>query len=181
MKVGINILIDTLRSNKSIAFIKASYMLEVAWKPNRGTDLFPRNVGLEVTDAVVIAAALHEAPLYGGIDLRSFSMSFSPGLTDDGVIAFVKVLLHTLTELGFVKCAIGDYGDVALLKSGYKADRLRMIYAEGKNFSKAIKTKFALLAQDEDGSPSNRLMAKFDLFTGHFISTNLFKIEKRVL
>ena len=29
MRVGINILIDALRSNKSIAFIKASYMLVV--------------------------------------------------------------------------------------------------------------------------------------------------------
>ena len=100
-----------------------------------------------MTDALVIAAALHEAPLYGGIDLWSFSMSFSPGLTDDGVIAPVKVLLHTLTELGFVKCAIGDDGVEALLKPNYKADILRMICAEGNNFSKAIKTKFALLAQ----------------------------------
>ena len=100
-----------------------------------------------MTDAVVISTALHEAPLYGGIDLRSFSMSCSPGLTDDGVIALVKVLLHTLTELGFVKCAIGDDGGAALLKSGYKADRLRMIFAEGKNFSKTIKAKFAMLAQ----------------------------------
>ena len=102
-----------------------------------------------MTDAVVIAAALHEAPLYGGIDLWSFSMSFSPGLTDDGVIAPVKVLLHTLTELGFVKCAIGDDGVEALLKPNYKADILRMICAEGNNFSKAIKTKFALLDIDK--------------------------------
>ena len=147
MKVGINILIDALRSNKNINFIKASYMLEVAWKPNRDTGLYLRNAGLEVTDAGVIAAALHEAPLYGGIDLRKFSMSHSPGLTDGGVIALAKVFLHTLTELGFVKCAIGDDGVEALLKPNYKVDILRMICAEGNNFSKAIKTKFALLAQ----------------------------------
>ena len=91
-------------------------------------------------------------------------MSCSPGLTDEGVIALAKVLLLTLTELDFVKCAIRDDGGAALLKSDYKADRLRMICAEGKNFSKAIKAKFALLAQEEDGSPSHRLMAKFGLF-----------------
>ena len=102
-----------------------------------------------MTDAVVIAAVLNESPLYGGIDLRAFSLSRSPGLTDEGVIALAKVLLLTLTELDFVKCAIRDDGGAALLKSDYKADRLRMICAEGKNFSKAIKAKFALLAQEK--------------------------------
>ena len=149
MKVGINILIDALCSTKNIACIKASDMLEVARESNRDTDLHLRNAGLEVAHALVIAAALHEAPLYGGIDLRSFSMSYNPGLTDDGVIALVRVLPHTLTELGFVKCAIGNDGGEALLKFGYEADRLRMICAEGNNFSKAIKTKFALLAQEK--------------------------------
>ena len=124
-------------------------MLEFAWKPNIDADLYLWNAGLEVTDAVVILAALNELPLYGGIDLRSFSLSCSPGLTDEGIIALAKVLLLTLTELDFVKCAIRDDGGAALLKSGYKADRLRMICAEGKNFSKAIKANFALLAQDK--------------------------------
>ena len=114
-------------------------MLEFAWKPNRGTDFYLWNAGLEVTDAVVIAAVLNESPLYGGIDLRAFSLSRSPGLTDEGVIALAKVLLLTLTELDFVKCAIRDDGGAALLKSGYKADRLRMICAEGKTFPKPLK------------------------------------------
>ena len=64
MKVGINILIDALCSTKNIACIKASDMLEVARELNRDTDLHLRNADLEVADALVIAAALHEAPLW---------------------------------------------------------------------------------------------------------------------
>jgi len=48
-----------------------------------------------------------------------------------------------------VKCVIGDNDVAALLKLGYEAVRLRMICAEGNNFSKAIKTKFALLDIDK--------------------------------
>ena len=71
MNAGINILIDALRSTKNITCIKVSDMLEVARISNRDTDLHLRNSGLDVADTVVKAAA----QVYGGIDLRSFSMS----------------------------------------------------------------------------------------------------------
>ncbi len=108
-------------------------MLEAARGSNRDTYLHLRNAGLEVADVLVIAAALHEAPLYGNFDLQSFSTSYNLGLTDDGVIALAlalaRVLPHTLTKLGFVKCAIENDGGEALLKFDYEADRLRMICA----------------------------------------------------
>ena len=91
---------------------------------------------------------MRELSLYEASALRSFSMSYNPGLTDAGVVLLAQAFPATLTELGLVDCAIGDKGGVALLHWGKKAVGLRMICVEGNNFSSGILNGCTAMAQE---------------------------------
>ena len=100
-------------------------------------------------DAEIIARAMLELSLYEAPALRSFSMSYNPGLTNAGVVLLAQAFPPTLTELGLVNCAIGDEGGGALLRWGKKAVGLRMICVEGNHFSARIRQEFASLAKEK--------------------------------
>ena len=142
------VLIDALRSTNNAACLRASNKIEVAWASNTEVNLHLRNANLKAAEAEIIAGALHEASLYGGLALNSFSMSYNPGLTDAGVVALAKALPRSLTEVGFVECDIGDDGGAALLRFSQHTAGLRMICLEGNRFSESIKHSFTILSQE---------------------------------
>ncbi len=148
VQMGMSVLIDALRSTGNAVCLSAADRLEVSRASNADYDLHLRNAGLGAVDAEIIAGALRETSLYEGPALRSFSMSYNPGLTDGGIVALAQAFPPTLTELGLVGCAIGDEGGAALLRWGQKAVGLRMICVEGNRFSVRIRQGFASLSQE---------------------------------
>ncbi|MBT8359705.1 MAG: hypothetical protein KJO32_02035 [Deltaproteobacteria bacterium] len=147
-QMGISALIKALRSTGNAACLSAADKLEASRASNTDYDLHLRNAGLGAVDAELIAGALRQASLCEGPALRSFSMSYNPGLTDAGVVALAQAFPPSLTELGLVECAIGDEGGAALLRWGKQAVGLQIICVEGNRFSARIKKGFASLAQE---------------------------------
>lgn len=148
-QMGMSVLIQALRSTGNAVCLSAADRLEASRTLNADYDLHLRNAGLGAMDAEIIARAMRELSLYETPALRSFSMSYNPGLTDAGVVVLAQAFPPTLTELGLVDCAIGDEGGVALLRWGKEAVGLRMICVEGNRFSARIRQEFASLAQEK--------------------------------
>jgi len=148
-QMGISVLIQALRSTGNAACRSVADRLETSRTSNADYDLHLRNADLGAVDAEIIARAMRELSLYEAPALRSFSMSYNPGLTDAGVVLLAQAFPPTLTELGLVDCSIGDEGGVALLRWGKKAVGLRMICVEGNRFSARIRQEFASLAQEK--------------------------------
>lgn len=148
-QMGISVLIQALRSTGNAACRSVADRLETSRTSNADYDLHLRNADLGAVDAEIIARAMRELSLYEAPALRSFSMSYNPGLTNAGVVLLAQAFPPTLTELGLVDCSIGDEGGVALLRWGKKAVGLRMICVEGNRFSARIRQEFASLAQEK--------------------------------
>lgn len=146
--MSLRALIEALRSTGNAACLSAADRLEASWAANAEYNLHLRNARLGPLDAEIIAGAMREVSLSKGPALRSFSMSYNPGLTDTGVVALARAFPPTLTELGLVACAIGDEGGAALLRWGKQAAELQMICVEGNRFSAKIRQGFAALAQE---------------------------------
>jgi len=147
-QMGISVLISALRSTGNVVCLNAAERLEASRASKVEYDLHLRNADLGASDAEIIAHGIHQNYLHNGPALRSFSMSYNPGLTDSGVVALARAFPSTLTELGLVGCAIGDEGGAALLRWSKQATELRMICVEGNGFSSSIKLGFTALAQE---------------------------------
>ena len=145
--MGFTVMIEALHSTGNAFCLKLAERLETSLGLKAEYDLHLRKADLGVSDAEIIASAIRKVSLNNGPALRSFSMSYNPGLTDIGVVALALAFPSTVTELGFVECAIGDEGGVALLRWCKKATELRMICVEGNNFSSRIRQGFEALAQ----------------------------------
>ena len=131
----------------NVVCLNAAERLEASRALKVEYDLHLRNADLGASDAEIIARGIHQNYLNSGPALRTFSMSYNPGLTDSGVVALTRAFPSTLTELGLVECAIGDEGGAALLRWSKQANELRMICVEGNNFSSSIRLAFKALAQ----------------------------------
>ena len=147
-QVGINVMINALRSTGNTVCLAASEKLKVSGASMVDYDLHLRNANLVASDAEIIARAMRRISQEIGPALRSLSMSYNPGLTDAGVVALTRAFPSTLTELGLVECAIGDEGGAALLRWSRQADELRMICVEGNRFSSRIRLGFSALAKE---------------------------------
>ena len=146
-QMDFTVLINALHSTGNAFCLKLAEKLEASRGSKAEYDLHLRKADLGVSDAQIIASAIRKVSLNKGPALRSFSMSYNPGLTDTGVVALALAFPYTVTELGFVKCAIGDEGGAALLRWCKRATELRMICVEGNNFSSRIRQGFTALAQ----------------------------------
>lgn len=147
-QMGIKALINALRSTGNTACLAAAERLEVSGASMVNYDVHLRNADLSASDAEIIARAIRRISKERAPVLRSFSMSYNPGLTDAGVVALTRAFPFTLTELGLVDCAIGDKGGAALLRWSIQADKLRMICVERNRFSSRIKLGFKELAKE---------------------------------
>lgn len=146
-QLDLAILKNALRSTGNAFCLKFAEGLEASREAKADYDLHLRRADLGVSDAEIIASAIRKISLNKGPVLRSFSMSYNPGLTDTGVVALALALPHTVTELGLVECAIGDEGGTALLRWCKEVTALQMICVEGNNFSSSIRQGFTALAQ----------------------------------
>ena len=147
-RMDLTVLINALRSTGNAFCLILAERLEASQGSKAEYNLHLRKADLGVSDAEIIASAIRKVSLYKGPALRSFSMSYNPGLTDTGVLALALAFPSTLTELGLVGCAIGDEGGAALLRWSRQANELRMICVEGNNFSSSIRLAFTALAQE---------------------------------
>ena len=147
-QMGINVMINGLRSTGNTVCLAAAEKLEASGASMMDYDLHLRNANLGASDVEIIARAIRKISLETGPALRSFSMSYNPGLTDADVVALTRAFPSTLTELGLVECAIGDKGGAALLRWSKQADELRMICVEGNLFSSRIRLGFSALAKE---------------------------------
>ena len=147
-QTGISVLISALRSTGKVVCLNAAERLEASSVSEVEYDLHLRNADLGASDAEIIARGIHQNYLNSGPALRSFSMSYNPGLKDSGVVALTRAFPSTLTELGLVDCEIGDRGGAALLRWSKQAIELRMICVEGNRFSSTIRSMFTSLSQE---------------------------------
>ncbi len=146
-RMDLTVLINALRSTGNAFCLILAERLEASQGSKAEYNLHLRKADLGVSDAEIIASAIRKVSLYKGPALKSFSMSYNPGLTDTGILALALAFPSTVTELGFVECAIGDEGGEGLLRWCKKATELRMICVEGNNFSSRISQGFMALAQ----------------------------------
>ncbi|MFW2367965.1 MAG: hypothetical protein ACN4GW_16225 [Desulforhopalus sp.] len=147
-QMDISVLISALRSTGNVVCLNAALRLEASRTSAVEYDLHLRNAELGASDAEIIAGGIHQNYLNNGPALRSFSMSYNPGLTDSGVAALARAFPPTVKELGLVGCAIGDEGGAALLRWSKQASELRMICVEGNSFSSSIRSGFTALTQE---------------------------------
>lgn len=73
---------------------------------------------------------------------KSISFSFNPLIGDEGAIIIANKIPKTVTEIGLVKCEIGDEGGKELLKKIKQMPDLRMLCIEQNKFSNKLKTEF---------------------------------------
>lgn len=104
-------------------------------------DLHLRNAGLDAGAAELLARGMDQTTRGAGPELRSFSASYNPGLSDAGAIRLCRALPGSVTELGLVGCDLGDTSGLEVLDWASRAPSLRMICVEGNGFSVQIRSR----------------------------------------
>lgn len=107
-------------------------------------DLHFRDAGLTIKDLNSIIQTLQSVN-NDGSHLRSFSVSYNPALGDSGVISLLAALPLSVTEIGIVGCGLGDKSGQFLWEWARGHKSLRMICAEGNNFSAPMRHQLANL------------------------------------
>ena len=98
-----------------------------------------RSLDLETSEAEPLALVLYENQ---NTDVESISFSYNSSLKDEGAVALIKSSPHSIRELGFVNCGMGDIGGQALLNWMRDAPHLKMMCAELNHFSDKLKSEF---------------------------------------
>lgn len=140
------VLIAALRSVGGQVCLRQADVLEES-QASSHYDLHLRRADLSAQQAENIAAAINTEWSEQKIGVRSFSMSFNPGLSDAGAISIASALPSSVTEVGLVGCAIGDEGGGALLSWAKQAPELRLICVEDNHLSLALREKFSALGR----------------------------------
>ena len=65
----------------------------------KGFDFHLRNAGLEFKEVQIISNAMMKATKHGILNLKSFSLSYNPEITDQGVGLLVKAFPPQVMEL----------------------------------------------------------------------------------
>ena len=144
-------LIEALRATKKDICVTAANRLDNLQKAPSEFDLHLRQANLNEADAISIAAALNNLSLTSGPSLRSFSISYNPGVRESGVIALITALPQTIREIGMVGCNLGDDSGQALLDRVRQTASLRMLCVEENNFSVNMLHSFADLRKQRNG------------------------------
>lgn len=139
-------LIKALRSIGKPTCLDAADQLVASTGSPEGFDLHLRRAGLNEADARVLANGMLHVDAGNSLLLKSFSVSYNPGLGDVGAAALSEAFPETMTELGLVGCSVGDAGGSSILEWARTAPDLRIICVEGNNFSAGMKSQFQDLA-----------------------------------
>ncbi|MEC8478734.1 MAG: hypothetical protein VXZ12_09350, partial [SAR324 cluster bacterium] len=75
-----------------------------------------------------------KATKYGILNLKSFSLSYNPEITDQEVGLLVKAFPPQITELGPVGCDLGDEAGEGIYQY-LENSALELVCIEGNNFS----------------------------------------------
>jgi len=145
----LSLLIASLRSVGGPVCLGRADALEASQALQSNYDLHLRRAGLNAQQAQSIATAIQAVSSQQGFALRSFSMSFNPGVSDAGAKSLARALPLTVTEVGLVGCAIGDEGGEALLSWTKQAPELRLICIEDNRLSHSVRTKFSALGRQK--------------------------------
>jgi hypothetical protein len=113
-------------------------------------DLHLRNAKIAAADVKLIANALDRISVSELARLGSLSLSYN-AIGDEGANAIANALPNSLTELGLVRCSIGDQGGEAILDWAKCANGLRIICIEDNIMSVKLRNQFGSL---RDASPS---------------------------
>ena len=150
-EMTIGYLTNVLRSINKPVCEKAADDLLALTNNQSNYDLHLRNADLNYNEIKRIAGAIKIVHAKGGPSLHSFSMSYNPQLSDEGVLLLVKTLPATVTEIGLVQCGLGDKGGDALIRWAAKARKLIWLCVEQNSFSDEMKDRFIQLGNDRKG------------------------------
>ena len=142
------ILANALRSIGGDVCIDAAERLEALSGRAERFSLHLRQAGLNQTDAKLLTDALGSFKSVKHTVISSLSVSFNPGIRDEGVTAIANTLPLTLPELGMVGCNMGDQADESLLRWAHAAPNLHTMCIEQNRFSARLKARFTELAQE---------------------------------
>lgn len=101
-----------------------------------------RSLDLNASDMIAIASVLKQEKENSEF-IDSISFSYNHLIGDSGVIALVRSLPSSISEVGLVNCGIGDEGGAEILKWMHKSPNLQMICVEQNNFSDKLKSEFS--------------------------------------
>jgi hypothetical protein len=142
MDNNMNLLIEALTSIGKPVCLDAAQKLSSNTSKASTYDLHLRSAGLTVRDATILAAAIRQTP-----NLRSFSASYNPDITDTGIATFAAAFPDTMHELGMVGCGMRDLGALAILDWAHRASGPRMVCIEDNKLSKGTKSAFMTLKE----------------------------------
>ena len=138
---------EALKATGKAVCIKEAMRLEALPPSTSECNLHLRQAGLDMQDALTIAQAMREFSEQNRMVIRSFSVSYNPGLQDAGVIALINAFPSTLSEVGVVGCGISDTCGESLLAWARSAQALRMICLEQNQLSQEMRHRFSMLGE----------------------------------
>jgi hypothetical protein len=142
MDHNVNLLIDALTSIGKPVCLDAARKLSSNTSKASTYDLHLRSAGLTVRDATILAAAIRQTP-----NLRSFSASYNPDITDTGIATLAAAFPDTMHELGMVRCSMRDKGALAILEWAHRAAGPRMVCIEDNMLSTGTKSTLMALRE----------------------------------
>ena len=137
-----NLLIDALTSIGKPVCLDVARKLSSSASKTPTYDLHLRSAGLTVRDATILAAAIRQTP-----NLRSFSASYNPDITDIGIATLAAAFPYTMRELGMVGCGMRDKGALAILEWAHRTAGPRMICIENNMLSTGTKSTLMALRE----------------------------------
>ena len=143
----IDSLLAALRATEKKVCLMEADRLEASTQSTYDFNLHLRRARLETPDVSKIAIAMKGLSGAKDYSMRSFSISYNPGVGDAGAIAFIKSFPKSLTEIGMVDCDLEDESGEILLDWAQQALELRMMCIEGNKFSSGLQKKFSNLRE----------------------------------
>jgi hypothetical protein len=101
-------IIEALRATNLAVCLQMANGLAHRVAANSGYDLHLRRAELNDDDVVAIADAIKAVDDANGLQLKSLSLSYNTGFTDDGVGYLFRQLPASVMEVGLVGCGLTD-------------------------------------------------------------------------
>ena len=148
IRLGYTSFIKELQKSKNLLLQKKLKELILQREFGKGFDFHLRNTGLDFKEVQIISNAMMKATKHGILNLKSFSLSYNPEITDQGVGLLVKAFPPQITELGLVGCDLGDEAGEGIYQY-LENSALELVCIEGNNFSPVLMDKFKKLREQK--------------------------------
>ena len=99
IRLGYTSFIKELQKSKNLLLQKKLKEWILQRKFGKGFDFHLRDAGLDFKEVQIISNAMMKATKHGILNLKSFSLSYNPEITDQGVGLLVKAFLHKSRNL----------------------------------------------------------------------------------